>query len=507
MKIVTSKQMGYLESQAYRNGSSEEEFMENAGKGVALEIDAFIEDHHLSSQVFLLCGKGNNAGDAYVAGTYLLSWGFEVTAIQVSPLKDGSSLCRENASRFKKNGGIVQEINNPDEIKFSQNGLILDGLFGTGFHGVAKDPYGEVIKLANASGLPIIAIDIPSGLNGETGIVEGPAIKAAETIFLGLPKTGFFLQDGWDHVGKLRHVDFGLPPSYIEESEEEMILLTEQNQKKALPPIINSRHKYKAGYVVGLTGSPGMPGAGVLACHAALRSGAGIVKMLHPAGMEGELAGCPFEIIKVSYEPGDIDAALDLLNSATSIFIGPGIGRSNETRRFLKEILPKLEKPCILDADALTIIGEDNLFPPEGSVLTPHAGEMIRLMKHSSPSPHSNEFLKECQKYCENHHVTLVLKGGPTYIFHPHEPVHVNAHCDPGMATAGSGDVLTGVVTALSAQGLAPFEAAKLGVFLHGTAGEYAAHEKTSYSLIAGDLITTLPQAFHHLIEYRLEDS
>ena len=500
MKVVSSKQMAFLESQAYRNGSTEEEFMESAGKGVAIETDAFVEDHHRSSEVALLCGKGNNAGDAYVAGVYLLSWGYTVSAFQLSPIEDTSPLCQKNAKRFKEAGGIVQTVNHPEEIKFPSHGVILDGLFGTGFHGIAREPFGSVIEHANSSGIPIIAIDIPSGLNGDTGIVEGPALKAAETIFLGLPKTGFFLQDGWNFVGKLRHVDFGLPHAYIEESDADKVLLTEQDLQHILPPILNSRHKYQAGYVVGLTGSPGMPGAGILASHAALRSGAGIVKMLHPKGMEQELAACPVEVIKVGYT--DLTPAIDLLNEATSVFIGPGIGRSDNTKEMLKQVLPKLEKPCVLDADALTIIGENGLTPPKGAIMTPHAGEMIRLMAQSAPSPHSMDFLEVCQKYCEHHSVTLVLKGGPTYIFHPHEPIHINAHGDPGMATAGSGDVLTGVIAGLLAQGLSPFDAARLGVFLHGAAGEIAAHDKTSYCLIAGDLIDALPLAFRHLMEY-----
>lgn len=501
MKVVSSKQMAYLESQAYRDGSREEVFMENAGRGVAIEVDAFADSHRLPSEVILLCGKGNNAGDAYVAGIHLLSWGYTVTAFQISSIHDASPLCKANYIRFKENGGIIQDIQHVEEIKFPEQGVILDGLFGTGFHGTAREPFDSAIKLANNSGLPIIAIDIPSGLSGETGVVEGAAIRAAETIFLGLPKTGFFLQDGWNYVGKLRHVDFGLPHSYIEESDSDLILLTEEMLRHHLPPIQNSRHKYQAGYLVGLAGSPGMPGAGILAAHASLRSGAGIVKMLHPMGMEQELAASPFEIIKVGYGPQERDKIIELLNQAAANFIGPGIGRTPEMRKLLKEILPHLKKPCVIDADALTIIGEDKLSPPEGAILTPHAGEMIRLMSQSAQSPHSKEFLNECQRYAEAHHVTVVLKGGPTYIFHPHEVPMVNAHGDPGMATAGSGDVLTGVIAAFLAQKLSAFDAAALGVLIHGTAGEIAADDKTSYGMIAGDIIECLPDAFSHLIE------
>jgi ADP-dependent NAD(P)H-hydrate dehydratase / NAD(P)H-hydrate epimerase len=500
MKVVSSKQMGYIESQAYRNGSSESAFMENAGRGVAIETDTFADSRGLPHEVVLLCGKGNNAGDAYVAGTHLLSWGYSVIAYQIVPISETSPLAQENHTRFRDQGGLVHEVNLIEEIKLPEKGIIIDGLFGTGFQGTAREPFASIIKRANQSGLPILAIDIPSGLNGDTGIVEGHAIHATETFYLGLPKTGFFLQDGWNHVGKLRYVDFGLPPLYVKESEADLILLTEALLAKALPPVINTRHKYQAGYVIGLAGSQGMPGAAILSSYATLRAGAGIVKLYHPKGMENELTTTPYEVIKVGYDPENATEIIDAVNQATSCFIGPGIGKTAEAKQLLKELLLHIKIPCVIDADALSIIGEEKLTPPEGSVLTPHAGEMIRLMRRSAPGPHTQEFLSTCQKYSEDHRVTIVLKGGPTFLFHPHETIRVNAHSDPGMATAGSGDVLTGIIAGLLAQGLTPHAAASLGIFLHGLSGEFAAEEYTSYSLIASDLIESLPDAFKHLL-------
>ena len=497
MKVVTSKQMGYLESQAYRNGSTEEGFMEEAGKGVAEVIHQYAARHKRKRVAYLLCGKGNNGGDAYVAGIYLLERGYSVLAYQIIPMADCSPLCKKNHRRFLELGGFVHEVTDvEEELKFPEAGLIIDGLFGTGFKGTAKKPFSAVIKKANGSTLPIIAVDIPSGLDGETGIVEGEAIIAAETAFLGLPKTGFFLQDGWNHVGRLRYVDFGLPKPYIDESEADLVMLSPDIMKPLFPKIVRNRHKYQTGLVIGLAGSPGMPGAALLASAAALRAGAGLVRLLHPRGMEAELSNSPYELIKVPYGPAEESQIIEMMNTARATFVGPGIGRIPDARALLKAVLPNLDKPCVIDADALTIIAEEKIPLPGHAILTPHVGEMIRLLKKSAPQPGTKEFLEICRHYSENHQVTLVLKGGPSFIFHPDEPIMVNPHGDPGMATAGTGDVLTGVIAALLAQGLTPYHAASLGVYLHGLAGECAAREKSSYSMIASDILNNLPRAF-----------
>ncbi|MGA8164562.1 MAG: NAD(P)H-hydrate dehydratase [Waddliaceae bacterium] len=496
MKVVSSKQMADLESRAYRNGSSERDFMEEAGKGVAELIDQSIIEQHLPRHVTLLCGKGNNAGDAFVAGVHLLDRGYTILAYPLVPIHQCSPLCQQNQARFLSKGGLIQQIENVEELDFPPHSLIVDALFGTGFHGTAREPYAAVIKKANQSSNPIVSIDIPSGLEGDSGIVEGEAIHAAQTIFLGLPKTGFFLQDGWNHVGKLRSVDFGLPSQYIEEFEADLIMLTPEMIRPLFPKIVNNRHKYQAGYVIGLAGSPGMPGAALLSSIAALRSGAGIVRLLYPKGMETELSSSPCELIKTAYDEGKHAPIIEAMNTAAATFIGPGIGRTASARDLLKNILPRLTQPRVVDADALTIIAEENIAIPEKTILTPHVGEMMRFFRQSTPKPSSREFLHMCQDFVEKREVTLVLKGGPSFIFHPGETMMVNPYGDPGMATAGSGDVLTGIIAALLAQELSPHHAAILGVSLHGVSGECAAKEKTSYCLIAGDIVHHLPDAF-----------
>lgn len=501
MKVVSPKQMTLLEADAYRDGASKGDFMEEAGSGVALVAHDYAEMHQTDRHVLLLCGKGNNAGDAYVAGIHLLHLDYDVAALQLTAIEEASPLCKENYRRFMEEGGKVQEIHSLDQIAIPDHGMIIDGIFGTGFHGTVGEPFATAIRLANASRLPIIAIDIPSGLNGETGDVEGEAIVAAETAFLGLPKIGFFLKKAWNHVGKLRYIDFGLPRQYIEGLKPDLIMSTADLVRPLLPKIVRNRHKYERGFVVGLAGSPGMPGAALLSSLAALKAGAGMMRLLYPDGMLPELTDGPLELIKVPYRPGDVAQVLEQMLKPSAVFIGPGLETKEEVKDFLKKLLPRVPKPCVVDAAALTLISGEKIEFPEKTVLTPHMGEMLRLLNLPSPQPLDLSFLRICQNYAETEKVTLVLKGGPTFIFHPDSPIQVNPVGDPGMATAGSGDLLTGLMAALLSQGLTTRDAACLGTYIHGLAGEHAAMEHTSYCVMASDILFYFPEGFR-LIEW-----
>ncbi len=499
MKIVSSKQMAEIEAMAYRKGASESEFMEEAGSGVALTVQDFIERAQCPRQVILLCGKGNNSGDAYVAGIDLLQFDYEVTAYQTVPIEACSSLCRHNFARFVQQGGKAYTIESAEEFQLPQEGTIIDGLFGTGFRGTVEEPFASIIQKVNESQLPVISIDIPSGLDGDSGIIGGIAVKAEETAFLGLPKMGFFLNNGWDYVGRLRYVNFGLGEEYIDSIPPSMQMLENDELRPWMPEIQRSRHKYEAGYVIGVAGSPGMSGAAALSGWSALTAGAGIVRLFHPEGMEAELSGSAAELIKSPYDKKDLSPILKELERANALYLGPGLGRDEETGIFLKNLLPRITVPCVIDADALNLIAKQQLPIPEGAILTPHHGEMGRLLTKKLPDQTCQEMLEECQNFCEEQCVTIVLKGAPTFILHPEYPISVNPTGDPGMATAGSGDVLTGLIAANLAQGLEPYQAAALGVFLHGLAGEFAATILTSYSVTASDIIDHFPDAFSQL--------
>jgi hydroxyethylthiazole kinase-like uncharacterized protein yjeF len=492
MKVLTAKGMSELEARAYSQGFKESDFMENAGRGIALAAHDFVSRNQLARIVWLLCGKGNNGGDAFVAGRYLLELDYQVTAIQLDKLDQCSPLCQQNARLFmEKRGQLLHQIES-----FGSSGVILDGLFGTGFKGQVRDPYAPLIEKANQSGLPILSLDIPSGLNGTTGETGDHVIRATETIFLGLPKTGFFLGNGWNFTGKLRAVDFGLPTALIDEAPADFHLMTREKVSDLLPPIQRNRHKYQAGYVIGLAGSLTMPGAGLLSSLAAFRTGSGMVRLLYPSGMEAELSS-----IKIPYSYDHPEAVMQLMLKASATFVGPGLGQSESTKLLLQKVIPFLEKPCVIDADALTFYADQAFQLPPLSLLTPHTGEMQRLLHSPDKLILSLELLHTCQAYAESHNVTLLLKGAPTFIFHPKSPIYVNPSGDPGMATAGSGDVLTGMLASLLSQGLSCHQAALLGVYLHGLSGELAAQNRgVSYGIMAGDLINHLGLAYHELL-------
>lgn len=495
MKIFSAQQMRDIENEAYKKGASEESFMEQAGAGIAQVTDEYAKNQNLSKQILLLCAKGNNSGDAYVAGRYLIAKGYDVQALQTMPIVSCSPLCQLNHQRFLDAGGKVME----GLVSFPEQAIILDGLFGTGFKGSIQEPLASLVQAVNQSKLPVIAIDIPSGLNGDTGEASGPVIKAELTVFLGAPKTGFFLNNAWNFVGKLRYVNFGLDSALIEKTPAPFVLVSPQILRPIIPPIQRNWHKYQRGFVAGVAGSPDMPGAAILSSWAALSTGAGIVKLIHPDGMHAELSAAPIELVRQSYTVQELERVVETLNKATGCFIGPGIGRSADALTTLKYVLENIRKPCVIDADALTLIAEEDLPIPLKSILTPHQGELIRLLKHSKEVFSTQQLLELAQKYVNEKNVILVLKGAPTFILQANMPIFVNPTGDPGMATAGSGDVLTGIIAALLSQQLSMHDAAILGVFIHGLSGEFAAKEKTSRCVLASDLIHHLPDAYKKL--------
>ncbi len=483
LKVVTAQEMARIEKWAVKRGASEERFVEEAGRKVAAAAAEFVEKNRLQKKVVMLVGKGNKGADAYVAGTALLEEGFQVRAIALFPDRECSSLNRKMGERFKKRRGKVDR-----EISFADEGLIIDGLLGTGFKGKVEGLLKKAILAANDSKKAIISIDIPSGLDGTTGQMGGCALEADETVALGLPKMGFFLREGWNHVGKIRVEDFGLSKEAVEEAES--LAYWPLRSRLGLPKIVRNRHKYQAGYVVGLGGSADLRGAPKLSGLAALRSGAGIVRLFHL----GEIGPAPVELICQSWDKKKWD---DELKRAGAVFVGPGLGKWNGG---LKTLLKSISVPAVFDADALL---PDVKFPRH-AILTPHRGEALRLLKLKH-APAEEVLFAEVLKFCDRTETIVVLKGAPTFVFIPELAPIVIPFGDPGMATAGMGDVLTGVIASLLAQKLAPARAAVLGASLHGIAGEIAAEEKTSHAMIASDVIECMPKAFQVVAKTGIE--
>jgi hydroxyethylthiazole kinase-like uncharacterized protein yjeF len=488
-KIVNCEEMRRIEALCPAKGMTIASLMDRSAEALLGVMLHWFELSGAPKEIVLLVGKGNKGGDALSLGVLLLEKQFRVSAILVYPTHQLSSLCKNRLEQFHLAGGSFHPLHLE---KVASTSLIIDGIVGTGFHGKPDALINQAIEWAHRQESPILSIDIPSGLDGSTGAVETVAIHATITCCLGLPKIGCFIGQGWNHVGELLTCDIGIPAEIVSHAVPTALLLKKESLQ--LPSILRSRHKYEAGYVLGVSGSPTMPGAPALSSLAALRSGAGIVRLfIQPDTSPAHLAP---EVIQESVDLKRIEEEQE---RAHALFIGPGLGRSPDVAKTLKKLLPRLKKPTIFDGDALyhlAILSKIDL--PEGSILTPHYGEMTRLL--GGPPT-----LESCQQWVEKHNATVILKGGPTLIFHPkRHPLIVTAG-DPGMATAGSGDILTGIAAALlaqmSAQNMPLDQVAPLAVYLHGRAGQLAAEAHTSYSMIASDLINHLPQAFAELLD------
>ncbi len=489
IKVLSATSMRSLEGLAYAQGCSEIDFMENAGSSIAKQTEIFILEAGRAKVVTLLVGKGNNGGDAYVAGRKLLEQGFKVTAFHLYSIEKCGPLCCKQKENFEKAGGSVYFVHDNKQISFGKEGVILDGLVGTGFKGKAEGDLAYIISQANESLLPILAIDIPSGVCGDTGAVESIAIQATATIYLELPKLGFFLKEGWNHVGKLIKAEFGLPSSFVDQLEPEAFLI---EGTEPLPLVKRNRHKYDAGYVLTVAGSPQMVGAGILSSYAALRSGAGIVRWFYPPEIESLIVTAPWEIIKQPFD--DMNCFYRELDRAKSLIIGPGMGREKIELKKIKKVLFRCQVPCVIDADALYFLAKNPSFQlPPNSLLTPHQGELKRLLEAHSLL--KENFLSGCQKLACKKKATLLVKGAPNFLFSPDEVPYILPFGNPGMAKAGSGDVLSGILAALLAQDMTVFQAALLGCYLHGKAGDIAESETSTYSIMASDILENLPHA------------
>jgi len=488
-KVVLALEMSRVEKLEFnKDPTNEEAFMINAGTSIAQIVDQFISTNNLKKHCVLFIGKGNNGGDAYVCGSILLKKGYTVDVIQAFPLEQCSALNQKMGKEFfSHNKSKILKDHLPDK------GLIIDGLLGTGFKGKVEEPLATIIDKINSSSLPVISIDIPSGVDGNTGQVATKAVIADLTIFLGMAKTGFFIASGYNHVQKLAYADFGLGKEYIEEANEDFFLLDENALKECLPKIPFTRHKYQAGYVLAFTGSSGMRGAACLSSLSALRTGSGMIRLFVPENLQMHL---PLEVV---CSDRDQTIFFEEAKRAKVAYLGPGIGRDEKTKKFLQTLLEKIELPCVIDADALFLIGKHDLTIPKNSILTPHRKEMATLLGQETSDLDEKVFFEKCQAYVEKHNAVLVLKGAPTFIFQSEHKPLVIPKGDPGMATAGTGDVLTGIIASFVSQGLFPFHAAVLGATVHGICGEIAAKEKTSYSVIASDLIEKIPEALAYL--------
>lgn len=515
MKIVTAHQMRELDRRTIQEaGVPGKTLMERAGAGVVSAMEETFGDLK-GKTVTIFCGKGNNGGDGFVVARLLRQKRSTVQVCLLAHTRDLKGDAKLMYQRFVKGASrsTVLSAPSPDHVHrlTRDSHVLVDALLGTGTSSPIAGPYHETIQAMNASETNTVAVDLPSGIDADTGATLGAAVHADLTVTFGNPKLGLFLGAGIDHVGRLHCVDIGIPNQYVEDLHLPIELLTAATIRPWLPKRPASSHKGTFGHVGIIAGSSGKSGAAALAAKAALRVGAGLVTVATPAGVQASVGSGLPEVMTLPL-PETAEHTLSrqalpqlqtFLQSRTAIGIGPGLSTHAETAGVIRTLIAQCDRPIVIDADALNALaGHTNLLRscPISPILTPHPGEMARLLGESTTATVNHNRLDIAQDFARTHASIVVLKGARTIIAHPHGSTAITPTGNPGMATAGTGDVLTGILTGLLAQGISPWEAAQSGVYLHGFAGDLAAQAYGYPSLMAGDLLNYLPQAITHVL-------
>jgi hydroxyethylthiazole kinase-like uncharacterized protein yjeF len=500
MKFFTNSQIRQLDQYTIeKEPISSIDLMERAANAL---FHSFTGSFSIQNPVCILAGQGNNGGDALALARMLLNAGFEVSVFLIytdSLSKD----CETNKQRLIS--GYATKLNefqkkfiSPD---ITDNTIIVDGLFGSGLNRLLTGIYADGVNWINRSGCTVVSIDIPSGLSGEENKLTDSLVivNANLTLSLQFPKMSFFYSENAKFIGDWKILDIGIHPEAIEQTPSVYNYLQENDIKPLLKNRSTFSHKGTYGHALILAGSKGMAGASVLSAKAAMRSGTGLVTV-HGPEVNREIVQTSIpEVIFQSDFATNLISNVDSLELFDAVAIGPGIGVHTETTEMLGIFLNKINKPCILDADALNIISHNKellKLIPENSILTPHPKEFERLFGSCTSS---FETVSKAKNAAFEHSVIIVLKGAHTLIATPDGNLFFNSTGNSGMATGGSGDVLTGILVGLLAQGYKSEEVAKIGVFLHGRAGDLALKNESKESLIASDIISKLGKAFQSL--------
>ena len=491
--------------------------MENAGRQAVAAMEAAFDDL-TTSRVAVLCGRGNNGGDGFVVARTLIQRGVESSVFLIGSVTDVQGDARTNIEVLGRIGLTVVEITNAQEwelhfSEISECDVIVDAMLGTGFHGELTGLFQTVVADVNALGVPVVAIDLPTGVSADSAELEGEAIEASMTVTLAAPKIPLVFPPADTHAGDLVIADIGIPYPVIDELDGPYLeLLTRERMRELVPSRAADSHKGDFGRVLIVAGSVGRTGAAHLAAVGALRSGAGLVTVATPRSCVGILASMGPEYMT---EPLDETpsgalhfAALDRLFEldADVIAVGPGIGRDPGTVAFVHGLLERAGVPVVIDADGLNAFAgdPDRLMGRDGVdvIVTPHPGEMSRLLGVAIESV-QHDRLGHARRFAADHKVHVVLKGHRSIVAGPDGRAFVNLTGNPGMATGGTGDLLTGMIAAWVAQLLDAEAACKLAVYLHGSAGDLAAAEEGDVALIASDIGTHLGSALQELLGRR----
>src|SRR5437870_2418453 len=512
MRVLNSTQMRDADRRTIEEiGIPSLVLMENAGRQAVAAMEAVYTDL-LDRQIAVLCGRGNNGGDGCVVARTLVQRGADVSVFLLGRVADVRGDARTNLEILGRLGVTVVEVADSQawELHFSEVSdcsLIIDAVFGTGLNAPISGFIESVVADVNASGIPIVSIDIPSGLSADSAEPIGPSMHASLTVTLAAPKLPLVLPPGEAHAGSIVIADIGVPSAVIEGLDGPRIsLLTRSSMRDLVAPRAPDAHKGDYGHVLIVAGSRGKTGAAHLAAVGALRSGAGLVTVATPARCQATLASMGPEYMTEALAEDDDGLAAEGVERVLEMARGPGLGQTARAREFVQQLVDRASMPLVVDADGLNAFAgdPDRLTGREGRdvIITPHPGEMARLVGMSTDEVQASR-LDIARNFAVAHHVYVVLKGHRTLIATPDEQVFINPTGNPGMATGGTGDVLTGMIAAWLAQLLDAEAACKLAVYLHGMAGDLAEADEGEVAMTSADLAGHLGDAIMELTARR----
>lgn len=502
MELVTAAEMLAIENEAVkRQGISIKELMALAGKSLAEYADRLVDK---GAEIAVFCGKGNNGGDGFVAARHLANMGYLVKVIVLSSENESGGVAGEAFQALKDSPAEIMAFSSKLCLKPD---MIIDALLGFGLKGGVRGAAAEAIEMINSINRITLAADVPSGVDSDTGQAANVAVQADHTITFTCPKIGLALYPGAGLAGEIHRADIGIWPEIVKEYAGAH-LTDREIACSLLPRRLPETNKHRCGRVLVVAGSVGMTGAAAMTAEAALRAGAGIVTLAVPKSLNDILEAKLTEVMTVplpetgarSISKDAVGVVLELAGRFDVVALGPGLSRDESTAGFVRDLLPRLKIPIVVDADGLNnLAGTDILSRLQvPSVVTPHAGELSRLIGRL-PDEIESDRVAAAQEASRILNSTVVLKGSRTVIS-GHGTTMINPLGNPGMATAGTGDVLTGIISGLMAQGLPDYPGSVLGTYLHGLSGDLAAKEQGELAMTATDLIDLLPKAIKEVI-------
>jgi len=512
MKLLTAAEMRELDRRAIAEvGIPSLVLMENAGRSIYQVLRR--EFPELAGAVAVLAGRGNNGGDGFVVARYLANAGTPVAVFLLGRRDQVGGDARVNLEILAHQGLEVVEVLEESQLpaaleRLARAGLIVDALLGTGLNSPVTGLLASLIQQVNHLKRPVLAVDLPSGLSADTGEVLGTAVQADVTVTCGWPKIGQIVAPGRDYVGRLWQADLGIPPDLAREAK--VSLAEARELRELLPPRPWDSHKGTFGHLLVLAGSEGKTGAAALACQGGLRAGAGLVTLGVAQSLNDIMEVKVTEAMTLPLPQAEGARALGrralepieaFARGCAALALGPGLGTHPDTRELVRTLVQRLDRPMVVDADGINALAGNppltkktkNLGAAGPRILTPHPGELARLLG-CSPKEVQSRRLALAVETAGQYGAVLVLKGAQTLVAAPDGRLSLNPTGNPALASGGTGDVLTGLIGGFLAQGLSAWDAARLGVYLHGLSADCFAAQHGPRGLVAGDLLARFPE-------------